>query len=151
MSTTPQEGATQTFITFIKGVAENIITIKDIKNAIDILFKEFVEWLSISQKTINPCYIAEVLKQFCEKVNETLEEIDKENTTVGKNNTNTPKGAGGMKMVLNDMAFHPLLAMSENEEQEKEQDEDDSFGLSRSFRTFSRRRTESRRKSTIKK
>ena len=149
MSTTPHEGATQTFITFIKGVAENIITIKDIKNAIDIFFKEFVEWLGCSQKTITPCYIGEVLKQFCEKVNETLEEIDKENTSVEKTDTKTPKGVRGMKIVLNDMALHPLLAMSENEVQEKEQEGDDSFGLSRSFRTFTRRRTESRSRNSI--
>ena len=90
-----------------------------------------------------------MLKQFCEKVNETLEEIDKENTSVEKTDTKTPKGVRGMKIVLNDMALHPLLATSENEVQEKEQEGDDSFGLSRSFRTFTRRRTESRSRNSI--
>ena len=77
MSSTPGEGSTGDFIDFLKGVAENIITMEKIVEVTHFQFENFLKWLCLPDSS-NISDTAEILETFCKDVNEATREVLKD-------------------------------------------------------------------------
>ena len=79
VSSTPGEGSTGDFIDFLKGVAENIITMEKIVEVTHFQFENFLKWLCLPDSS-NISDTAEILETFCKDVNEATKEVLKDIT-----------------------------------------------------------------------
>ena len=77
VSSTPGEGSTGDFVEFLKGVAENIITMKKIVEVTLFQFENFLKWLCLPN-SLSISDTAEMLENFCKDVNEATTEVLKD-------------------------------------------------------------------------
>ena len=75
VSTTP--GSTRDCINFLKGVAENIITMKKIVEVTHFQFENFLKWLCLPHDS-SIGDTAKLLGDFCKDVNEATKEVLKD-------------------------------------------------------------------------
>ena len=77
VSSTPGEGSTGDFVNFLKGVAENIITMEKIVEVTLFQFDNFLKWLCLpTSSSISDT--AEMLEALCKDVNEATTEVLKD-------------------------------------------------------------------------
>ena len=71
------QGPSGDYLTFLKGVAENIITMEKIVKITIFLFENFLKWLCLPMTSSIP-ETAEILTAFCKDVNEATKEVLKD-------------------------------------------------------------------------
>ena len=71
------QGPSGDYLTFLKGVAENIITMEKIVKITIFLFENFLKWLCLPMTSSIP-ETAEILTAFCKDVNEATREVLKD-------------------------------------------------------------------------
>ena len=110
------QGPSGDYLTFLKGVAENIITMEKIVKITIFLFENFLKWLCLPMTSSIP-ETAETLTAFCKDVNEATKEVLK-NLAKGEEKKDKPEkaasgnldkasspkqGVHGMKISLGDL------------------------------------------------
>ena len=88
VSSTSGKGSTRDCIKFLKGVAENIITMKKIVEVTHFQFENFLKWLCLPDDS-SMSETAELLDAFCKDVNEATTGVLKD----------IAKGGGGKKAI----------------------------------------------------
>ena len=90
VSSTPGKGTSGDFIKFLKGVAENIITMEKIVEITLFQFENFLKWLCLpSSSSVSDT--AEMLETFCKHVNEATEEVLKDIAKKGEEKKDKPE------------------------------------------------------------
>ena len=133
MSSTNEENI---FFKFMKDVVERIITMQKIKKAIMVLYKQFLDWLAISNTITNlpPSSLADILGTFCERVNKIRDQLGHAHKAVSKNTSYQEmmtKGSSGDQSKVpislqTSMEGHPMLMedASESSEEDDKEEED---------------------------
>ena len=105
------QGPSGDYLTFLKGVAENIITMEKIVKITIFLFENFLKWLCLPITSSIP-ETAEILTAFCKDVNEATREVLKD-LAKGEEKKDKPEkadkgpspkqGVHGMKISLGEL------------------------------------------------
>ena len=90
VSSTPGKGSSGDFIKFLKGVAENIITMEKIVEITLFQFENFLKWLCLPNSS-SVSDTAEMLETFCKHVNEATEEVLKDMAKKGEEKKDKPE------------------------------------------------------------
>ena len=90
VSSTPGKGSSGDFIKFLKGVAENIITMEKIVEITLFQFENFLKWLCLPNSS-SVSDTAEMLETFCKHVNEATEEVLKDIAKKGEEKKDKPE------------------------------------------------------------
>lgn len=81
---TSTDDSQSVFFIFMKDVVERIIAMQKIKTVITLLHHDFLDWLCVTNPSMEPSVLAAILETWCETVNKTRREVMAESRTVSK-------------------------------------------------------------------